>query len=131
MIDAQDWEGCPNKTECIEGNRFGKGCVEDAVQSAMGGKPWHECRCGVDCNGNPPNARQAAENEKLRAALEAVVAMVLEEAAKVAEESVVQECCGNFDGDYGSLLECCGKPNVTPMYPEEIAAAIRSLKDNP
>lgn len=76
MIDAQDWEGCPNKTECIEGNRFGKGCVEDAVQSAMGGKPWHECRCGVDCNGNPPNARQAAENEKLRAALEEVRVLV-------------------------------------------------------
>lgn len=54
-------------------------------------------------------------------------AETLEEAARVAEESVVQECCGNFDGDYGSLLECCGKPNVTPMYPDEIAAAIRAL----
>lgn len=54
-------------------------------------------------------------------------AQALEEAARVAQESVVQECCGNFDGDYGSLLECCGQPNVTPMYPEEIAAAIRAL----
>lgn len=63
----------------------------------------------------------------MTAALEAVVAMALEEAARVAQESVVQECCGNFDGDYGSLLECCGKPNVTPMYPDEIAAAIRAL----
>ena len=58
---------CPNMDECINGNRFGHGCVEDAVQSAMGGKPWHECRCGIDSEGNPPNLRQAAEIKRLRA----------------------------------------------------------------
>ena len=72
-----DWHECPNAQECTEGNRFGKGCVVDPAQSAMGGKPWHECHCGVDSDGNPPNLRQVdeitrlrAENEKLRAALE-------------------------------------------------------------
>ena len=61
-----DWENCANKDECVSGNRFGKGCVEDAVQSATGGRPWHECYCGVDSNGNPPNLRQADEIERLR-----------------------------------------------------------------
>ena len=68
-----DWHECPNAQECTEGNRFGRGCVADPVQSAMGGKPWHECHCGVDSDGNPPNVRQAytidalrAENERLR-----------------------------------------------------------------
>jgi hypothetical protein len=64
-----DWENCANKDECVNGNRFGKGCVEDAVQSATGGRPWHECYCGIDSNGNPPNLRQADEIERLREAL--------------------------------------------------------------
>lgn len=66
-----DWESCANRDECINGNRFGKGCVEDTVQSAAGGRPWHECYCGVDNNGNPPNSRQADEIERLRRNLKA------------------------------------------------------------
>lgn len=64
-----DWHECPNAQECTEGNRFGKGCVVDPAQSAMGGKPWHECHCGVDSDGNPPNLRQADEITRLRNAL--------------------------------------------------------------
>jgi hypothetical protein len=62
-----EWETCPNLDECINGNRFGKGCVEDAIQSAMGGKPWHECHCGVDGDGNPPNRRQSDTITRLTA----------------------------------------------------------------
>ena len=61
-----EWEHCPNRQECTEGNRFGKGCVEDPLQNAMGGKPWHECRCGVDADGNPPNLRQTDTITALR-----------------------------------------------------------------
>lgn len=64
------WHKCPNLQECTEGNRFGKGCVADPVQSAMGGKPWHECHCGVDSDGNPPNLLQADEITRLRAEVE-------------------------------------------------------------
>jgi hypothetical protein len=62
-----EWETCQNLDECINGNRFGKGCVEDAIQSAMGGKPWHECHCGVDGDGNPPNRRQSDTITRLTA----------------------------------------------------------------
>jgi hypothetical protein len=75
-----DWHECPNAQECTEGNCFGKGCVVDPAQSAMGGKTWHECHCGVDSDGNPPNLRQAdeitrllGEVERLRAAHKAIM----------------------------------------------------------
>lgn len=57
----------------------------------------------------------------------AIIAIVLEEAARVAEASVKQECCMSYVGGYASPPECCGNPDVTPMYPNEIAAAIRAI----
>jgi hypothetical protein len=49
-----NWETCLHKDECINGCRYGKGCYEDDLNNAMGGKPWGECMCGIDENGNPP-----------------------------------------------------------------------------
>ena len=56
------------------------------------------------------------------------IAVVLEEAARVAENGVKQECCGNQIMDGSAFPECCGNANVIPLYPNEIAAAIRALK---
>jgi hypothetical protein len=36
---------CEHAFECFNGCRYGKGCYEDELNSAMGGKPWQECRC--------------------------------------------------------------------------------------
>lgn len=47
-----------------------------------------------------------------------------EEAAKVAEGSYIQECCG-FGVGYPP--ECCAAPNVEAEDPKNIAAAIRKL----
>ena len=58
---------------------------------------------------------------------DAAIAVVLERAAEVAENSVRQECCGNHLNDGSSFPECCGSPDIVPMYPNEIAAAIRAL----
>jgi hypothetical protein len=55
------------------------------------------------------------------------IALALEEAAKVAEGCVKQECCGNLVADGSTFPECCGSPNVIPMYPNEIATAIRAM----
>lgn len=42
---------CSNSDECINGGRYGKGVYEDQLNNAFGGKPWQQCRCGVDSNG--------------------------------------------------------------------------------
>jgi len=36
---------CPAFDECVSPCGMGVGAVEDLVQSAMGGKGWHECSC--------------------------------------------------------------------------------------
>jgi hypothetical protein len=43
----RNWEdvSCEHAFECFNGCRYGKGCYEDELNSAMGGKPWQECRC--------------------------------------------------------------------------------------
>jgi hypothetical protein len=51
-----NWETCSHRDECINGCRYGKGCYEDDLNNAMGGKPWGECMCGIDENGNVPNS---------------------------------------------------------------------------
>lgn len=47
---------CDKARECVDGCRYGKGCFEDELQSAMGGKPWQECHCGINAQGKPVNA---------------------------------------------------------------------------
>ena len=44
--------GCIHVDECLKGCRYGKGCYEDEQNSAMGGKPWQECYCGVNSDGS-------------------------------------------------------------------------------
>lgn len=61
---------------------------------------------------------------------------IIEMCAKVAEESVRQKCCGRgrvvCDGNGEPIGEdCCGEPDLEPMYPNEIASSIRSLKSQP
>ena len=68
-----------------------------------------------------------------------VVPLILEEAARVVENSVTQECCRRPHrrvtrySEHGEPLEveeeCCGSPNLTPQYPEKIAAALRAMKE--
>ena len=47
---------CPHAGECVNGCRYGKGCYEDDEQSAMGGKPWSNCLCGIGDGGKPKPA---------------------------------------------------------------------------
>jgi hypothetical protein len=83
----------------------------------------------------------SGEYAQLRAALEAVVPMILEEAAKVAEEPEL-ECCnkplmreimgyderGEPSGQIGEEVDgCCGNPDQRPKTIKEITAAIRAL----
>lgn len=42
---------CSHFEECSEGCRYGKGCYEDDLSNAMGGKPWSECYCGINDKG--------------------------------------------------------------------------------
>jgi len=44
------WEdvNCQHAFECFNSCRYGKGCFEDDLNSAMGGKPWQECHCMTD-----------------------------------------------------------------------------------
>jgi hypothetical protein len=42
---------CSHFDECHNGNRYGKGCYEDDFNNAMGGKPWQECHCGINEDG--------------------------------------------------------------------------------
>lgn len=44
-------ETCEHRDECEHGGRYGKGCYEDQLNNAMGGKPWFECMCGFDQEG--------------------------------------------------------------------------------
>lgn len=80
----------------------------------------------------PPNAYSEIDVEHVAQALRDVERETLERAAKVAEDSVRQKCCG-----HGRVVcdtrgepvgeECCGNPDIEPMYPNEIAQSIRSL----
>ena len=44
MREPEDVD-CDHAHECFGGGHFGKGCYSDDLSSAMGGKPWVECRC--------------------------------------------------------------------------------------
>jgi hypothetical protein len=74
-----------------------------------------------------------ASEDEIAVAINLAINAAYERAAKVAEDSVRQKCCGHGRVVYGSRgepvgEECCGNPDIEPMYPDEIASSIRSLK---
>lgn len=86
------------------------------------------CCGGAGCDNEPSGEPCAALDRdvgtpwrKARAALTAVLPLILERAAGVADCAFHQACCGQ------AHYECCGNALMMPDDPATIATAIRAL----